>query len=261
MSSPNSKASAIVLLSGGMDSCVSTAEAIARHGDRVALLHAGYGQRTQSRERRAFTEIADFYAVPAERRLVVQLDHFRAIGGSALTDQNIAVPENQLHSPAAPNAGEIPVTYVPFRNAHFLSVAVSWAEAMGANSIYIGAVAEDSSGYPDCRPEYYRAFQNVIREGTRPETKIDIVTPVIELKKHQIIRRGVELGAPLHLTWSCYQSDDVAWAYAIAVCCASRLLRRREWPTRSRIAERPPFAEVIGAELAALNARFRERVV
>jgi 7-cyano-7-deazaguanine synthase len=221
MPSSTSKTSAIILLSGGMDSCVCTAEAIATHGaDRVALLHAGYGQRTQSRERRAFTEIADFYSVPTDRRLIVQLDHFRAIGGSALTDQNIAVPENQLHAPAAPNASEIPVTYVPFRNAHFLSVAVSWAEAIGANSIYIGAVAEDSSGYPDCRPEYYRAFQNVIREGTRPETKIDIVTPVIELKKNQIIRRGVELGAPLHLTWSCYQSDDVACGV-----CDSCLLR------------------------------------
>jgi 7-cyano-7-deazaguanine synthase len=217
----NSKPSAIVLLSGGMDSCVSTAEAIAGHSaDRVALLHAGYGQRTQSRERRAFTEIADFYSVPADRRLIVQLDHFRAIGGSALTDQTIAVPENKLHETSAANGGEIPVTYVPFRNAHFLSVAVSWAEAIGANEIYIGAVAEDSSGYPDCRPEYYRAFQNVIREGTRPETKIEIVTPVIELKKSQIIRRGVELGAPLHLTWSCYQSDDVACGI-----CDSCLLR------------------------------------
>jgi 7-cyano-7-deazaguanine synthase len=224
MSSPNPKPSAIILLSGGMDSCVCTAEAVARHGaDRVALLHAGYGQRTQSRERRAFTEIADFYSIPADRRLIVQFDHFRAIGGSALTDQSIAIPENQLHAPAAsPNASasEIPVTYVPFRNAHFLSVTVSWAEATGANSIYIGAVAEDSSGYPDCRPEYYRAFQNVIRQGTRPETKIDIVTPVIELKKNQIIRRGVELGAPLHLTWSCYQSDDVACGV-----CDSCLLR------------------------------------
>jgi 7-cyano-7-deazaguanine synthase len=218
-SKPN--AAAIVLLSGGMDSCVSAAEALARHGrDRVALLHAGYGQRTQARERRAFTEIGDFYSVPSARRLIVQLDHFRAIGGSALTDQSIAVPENQLHASAGPNASDIPVTYVPFRNAHFLSVAVSWAEAIGANSIYIGAVAEDSSGYPDCRPEYYRAFQNVIREGTRPETQIEIVTPVIELKKNQIIRRGVELGAPLHLTWSCYQSDDVACGV-----CDSCLLR------------------------------------
>jgi len=219
--SSKSKASAIVLLSGGMDSCVSTAEAIARQGaDRVALLHAGYGQRTQARERRAFTEIADFYSIPADRCLIVQLDHFRAIGGSALTDQSIAVPENQLHQPSGPNESEIPVTYVPFRNAHFLSVAVSWAEAIGASEIYIGAVAEDSSGYPDCRPEYYRAFQNVIREGTRPETQIEIVTPVIELKKNQIICRGVELGAPLHLTWSCYQSDDVACGV-----CDSCLLR------------------------------------
>ncbi|HEX4380772.1 MAG TPA: 7-cyano-7-deazaguanine synthase QueC [Candidatus Acidoferrum sp.] len=218
-----SNPTAVVLLSGGMDSCVCTAEAIASHGsERVALLHAGYGQRTQARERRAFTEIADFYAIPNNRRLIVQLDHFRAIGGSALTDQSIAVPENQLHAPSAShkNAGEIPVTYVPFRNAHFLSVAVSWSEAIGANSIYIGAVAEDSSGYPDCRPEYYRAFQNVIREGTRPETKIDIVTPVIALKKNQIIRRGVELGAPLHLTWSCYQSDEAACGV-----CDSCLLR------------------------------------
>ena len=221
MPSPASKPSAIVLLSGGMDSCVCTAEAFARHGkDRVALLHAGYGQRTHARERRAFTEIADFYSVPADRRLIVQLDHFRAIGGSALTDENIAVPENQLHAPAPTNSSDIPVTYVPFRNAHFLSVAVSWAEATGANSIYIGAVAEDSSGYPDCRPEYYRAFQNVIREGTRPETRIEIVTPVIELKKSQIVRRGVELGAPLHLTWSCYQNDDIACGV-----CDSCLLR------------------------------------
>lgn len=220
MSSP-SKASAIVLLSGGMDSCVSAAEALTRHGkDRVALLHAGYGQRTQARERRAFTEIADVYSIPANRRLIVQLDHFRAIGGSALTDQSIAVPENQLHAASGTHGREIPVTYVPFRNAHFLSVAVSWAEAIGAHSIYIGAVAEDSSGYPDCRPEYYRAFQNVIREGTRPETRIEIVTPVIELKKSQIIRRGVELAAPLHLTWSCYQSGDVACGV-----CDSCLLR------------------------------------
>jgi 7-cyano-7-deazaguanine synthase len=211
---------AVVLLSGGMDSCVSVAIARERHGAaNVALLHAGYGQLTQDRERRAFREIADYYGV--QRRLIVQLDHFRAIGGSALTDKNIGVPENQLHA-AATHGSSIPVTYVPFRNAHFLSVAVSWAEAIGAGAIYIGAVAEDSSGYPDCRPEYYRAFQNVIREGTRPETEIEIMTPVITLKKSEIIRRGVELGAPLHLTWSCYQSEDVACG-----ACDSCLLRLR----------------------------------
>ncbi len=211
---------AVVLLSGGMDSCVSTAIAREPHGaGNVALLHAGYGQRTQERERRAFEEIADFYEV--RERLVVQLDHFRTIGGSALTDQRIAVPENELGAPG-PQGSAIPVTYVPFRNAHFLSVAVSWAEVIGAGAIYIGAVAEDSSGYPDCRPEYYRAFQEVIRAGTRPETQIEIVTPVIRMKKSEIIRKGLELGAPLHLTWSCYQNEDLACG-----ACDSCLLRLR----------------------------------
>jgi 7-cyano-7-deazaguanine synthase len=220
---PDSKAQnvkAVVLLSGGMDSCVCTAIAIQAHGaERVALLHAGYGQRTQKRERQAFESIADFYQV--QQRLVVQLDHFRAIGGSALTDGGIAVPEHQ-HISDNPGTNEIPVTYVPFRNAHFLSVAVSWAEVIGANSIYIGAVAEDSSGYPDCRPEYYQVFQELIGVGTRPETHIEIATPVIALKKSEIIRKGIELGAPLHLTWSCYQSED-----APCGVCDSCLLRAR----------------------------------
>lgn len=211
---------AVVLLSGGMDSCVSTAMARELHGaGNIALLHAGYGQRTQRRERRAFEEIADFYRV--RERLVVQLDHFRAIGGSALTDERIAVPENELGAPGL-DGSAIPVTYVPFRNAHFLSLAVSWAEAIGAGAIYIGAVAEDSSGYPDCRPEYYKVFQELIRVGTRPETRIEMVTPVITLRKSEIIRRGLELGAPLHLTWSCYQDEEMACG-----ACDSCLLRLR----------------------------------
>jgi 7-cyano-7-deazaguanine synthase len=211
-------AQAVVLLSGGMDSCVSTGIARDRHGaGNIAALHAGYGQRTQAREQRAFEDIASFYAI--RQRLIVQLDHFRAIGGSALTDRKIAIPEG---GSVAASHGSIPVTYVPFRNAHFLSVAVSWAEAIGAHAVYIGAVAEDSSGYPDCRPEYYRAFQELVRVGTRPETDIEIVTPVITLRKSEIIRRGVELGAPLHLTWSCYQSEDAACG-----ACDSCLLRLR----------------------------------
>jgi 7-cyano-7-deazaguanine synthase len=226
-----SKAKGVVLLSGGMDSCVTAAIARERYGaENIAVLHAGYGQRTQAREFRAFTEIADFYGI--RQRLVVQLEHFRAIGASALTDERIPVPENALSESEQLAVGaekdrrgaasSIPLTYVPFRNAHFLSVAVSWAEALGAEAVYIGAVAEDSSGYPDCRPEYYRAFQELVRVGTRPETQIEIATPVIALKKNEIIRRGMELGAPLHLTWSCYQSEDAACGV-----CDSCLLRLR----------------------------------
>src|SRR5213080_3207470 len=216
----NALRKAVVLLSGGMDSCVCAAIARECHGaSKIALLHASYGQRTQERERRAFDEVANFYGV--RERLIVQLDQFRAIGGSALTDKSISVPENELGAPG-PHGSAIPVTYVPFRNAHFLSVAVSWAEAIGAGAIYIGAVAEDSSGYPDCRPEYYKAFQELIRVGTRPETQIAMVTPVITMKKSEIIRRGLALGAPLHLTWSCYQEEDVACG-----ACDSCLLRLR----------------------------------
>ena len=226
---------AIVLLSGGMDSAVSAAEALHKYGrGRVGLLHASYGQRTEVRELRAFSEIAEFYGV--REKLTVRLDYFRAIGGSALTDANIAVPENELGAPG-PGGSTIPVTYVPFRNAHFLSIAVSWAEATGAGAIYIGAVAEDSSGYPDCRPEYCHAFQDLIRRGTRPETNIEIVTPVIRLKKSEIIRRGLELGAPLQLTWSCYQGEELACG-----TCDSCLLRLRafaEAGIRDPIAYRP----------------------
>jgi 7-cyano-7-deazaguanine synthase len=194
---------AVVLLSGGMDSCVTAA--IAHETHDLALVHASYGQRTERRERQSFDDIADFYSV--NERLVVRLDHLAQIGGSALTDERIAVPEG-TGNPSAGN--EIPVTYVPFRNAHFLAVAVSWAEVIGAGAIFIGAVAEDSSGYPDCRPAYYRVFQQLVREGTRPETQIEIVTPVIGMRKREIIQRGIELGAPLDRTWSCYQFDDEA---------------------------------------------------
>jgi len=195
---------AVVLLSGGMDSCVTAA--IARESHDLALVHASYGQRTEGRERQAFDDIADFYGV--HERLVVQLNHFAQIGGSALTDARIPVPE--AHPKLPTHSNEIPSTYVPFRNAHFLAVAVSWAEVIGATSIFIGAVAEDSSGYPDCRPEYYRVFQQLVREGTRPETHIEIVTPVIGMRKWEIVRRGMELGAPLDRTWSCYQFEDAA---------------------------------------------------
>jgi len=227
------KPTAVVLLSGGMDSCVTAA--IANQTHRLALLHASYGQRTESRERRAFEEIADFYGVP--ERLVVRFDALSQIGGSALTDRKIAVPESG--EALAPEAG-IPISYVPFRNAHFLSAAVSWAEVIGATAIFIGAVAEDSSGYPDCRPEYYRAFQTLIREGTRPETHIEVVTPVIAMRKSEIVRCGAELGAPLDRTWSCYQSADEA----CGVCdsCRLRLRAFGEAGMRDPIAYRAQLA-------------------
>ncbi|HYY57014.1 MAG TPA: 7-cyano-7-deazaguanine synthase QueC [Pyrinomonadaceae bacterium] len=208
---------AVCLVSGGMDSCVSAA--IAREeNDELAFLHVSYGQRTEERELRAYEEIADYYGVT--KRLAVSIEYLTRIGGSSLTDRRIAVSEADLAS------REIPTSYVPFRNAHFLSIAVSWAESCGAGRIYIGAVAEDSSGYPDCRPEFYDAFDQVIRTGTRPETSIEIVTPVIALHKSEIVRRGLELGAPLHLTWSCYQSQERACGRCDS--CALRLRAFRE---------------------------------
>jgi 7-cyano-7-deazaguanine synthase len=229
----SNKPKGIVLLSGGMDSCVTAAMANQTH--QLALLHASYGQRTESRERRAFEEIADFYGVT--ERLVARFDVFRQIGGSALTDQKIAVPAT---GEALTAQAEIPVTYVPFRNAHFLSAAVSWAEVIGATAIFIGAVAEDSSGYPDCRPSYYRAFEQVIQEGTRPETDIRIVTSVIGMRKSEIVRRGIELGAPLDRTWSCYQFDDEACGTCDS--CRLRLRAFAEAGSQDPIAYRVPVA-------------------
>ena len=203
---------AVCLVSGGMDSCVTAAIA-GEENDALAFLHVSYGQRTEARERRAFEEIADYYGIA--KRLAVSIAYLTQIGGSSLTDSHIAVAEADLASRV------IPTSYVPFRNAHLLSIATSWAETCGAERIYIGAVAEDSSGYPDCRPEFFDSFERVIETGTRPQTSIEIVTPVIALRKSEIIRRGLELNAPLHLTWSCYQSS----ARACGRCdsCALRL--------------------------------------
>jgi 7-cyano-7-deazaguanine synthase len=206
---------AVVLLSGGMDSCVCAALAARDH--EAAAVHVSYGQRTEQRERRAFLAICDRLGI--RDRLLVRNEALSAIGGSALTDREIEVPESHAIG------HDIPVTYVPFRNAHFLSVAVSWAEVLGATQIYIGAVEQDSSGYPDCRPAYYRSFNEVIKLGTK-EGRIEIVTPLIQLRKFEIVRLGLELGAPLDLTWSCYSREDSA----CGVCdsCVLRLLAFRE---------------------------------
>jgi 7-cyano-7-deazaguanine synthase len=212
---------AVVLVSGGMDSCVTAA--IANEQYRLALLHVNYGQRTEERELRAFNEIADFYK--AEKRLTVSIEHLKVIGGSALTDTSIPVPEI-VPRPSSLLPPGVPSTYVPFRNAHLLSIATSWAEVIGATKIFIGAVEEDSSGYPDCRETFYQAFNKAIEMGTRPETRIEIKTPLIHMRKSEIVKKGVELDAPLHLTWSCYQASEKACGKCES--CALRLKGFRE---------------------------------
>src|SRR5438128_5401419 len=224
------KQRAVVLLSGGMDSCVCAA--LASRDYAAAAVHISYGQRTQPRERLAFDQICDRLGI--SDRLVVRTDALQAVGGSALTDARIAVPE------AAESEREqkvqIPVTYVPFRNAHFLAVAVSWAEVLGAVKIYIGAVDQDSSVYPDCRPAYYQAFNQVIKAGTK-EGNIEVVAPLIAMRKAQIVRLGLELGAPFDLTWSCYSREDAACGV-----CDSCVLRLRAFE-QAGAADPIPYVE------------------
>jgi 7-cyano-7-deazaguanine synthase len=222
----SAKPKAIVLLSGGMDSCVTAAiaaqdclraasasDASRLAGAPLAAMHISYGQLTEARERRAFEEITDFYGI--RQRLLVDQSYLGRIGGSALTDASIPLRQADLE------AAGVPASYVPFRNAHFLSAAVSWAEVIGAERIYIGAVEPDSSGYPDCRPEYYRIFNQLIQAGTRPETRVEIVTPLIHMRKHEIVKKGIELGAPFQLSWSCYRDSEEACGTCDS--CALRL--------------------------------------
>ncbi len=218
---------AIVLISGGMDSLVSTAIA-KRNGYDLAALHLNYGQRTERKEHDCFERITAHYGI--KEKLVVDVTHLSRIGGSSLTDKTIEVSKANLHSK------EIPTSYVPFRNANILSIAVSWAEVIGAQRIFIGAVEEDSSGYPDCRKEFYAAFNQMIKLGTKPTSEIQIITPVIEMKKSAIVKLGLELNAPFELSWSCYQENDEA----CGVCdsCALRLRAFQEVGIEDPIAYR-----------------------
>jgi len=218
---PNpTKPRAVVLLSGGMDSCVCAA--LAARDYAAAALHVSYGQRTEDRERKSFLAICQRLNI--QDQLLVRNEALRAIGGSALTDENIPVPSGGAVGHAIGHdipGHDIPVTYVPFRNAHFLAAAVSWAEVLGAEKVYIGAVEQDSSGYPDCRPAYYEAFNHVIKAGTKAGN-IEIVTPLIRLRKAEIVSLGLELGTPFDLTWSCYSRQDQACGV-----CDSCVLRLR----------------------------------
>jgi len=206
---------AVISLSGGLDSTVAAAIARAE-GFELALLHADYGQLTEARERQAFEAVADFYGVPAHRRLVISFENLRKIGGSALTDPSIPLPEGDLHREG------VPVSYVPFRNAHLLATAVSWAEVLEAQHIFVGFVEEDSSGYPDCREAFLKSFEATANLGTKPETRLNLHAPLIHLNKAQIVAKGLELGAPLQHSWSCYQGEAEACGR-----CDSCLLRLR----------------------------------
>ena len=206
---------AVVTLSGGMDSCVTLAHAL-DEGCEVALLHADYGQRTEARERKAFQEIAKHYQIPIHRQLVVPLGHLSLIGGSSLVDPQQDIPEGDLHRQGVPS------TYVPFRNAHLLSTATSWAEVLGASRIYVGFVQEDSSGYPDCTESFLASFEKTAQIGTKPETQLSFHAPLLHQSKKEIVQKGAHLKAPFHLTWSCYQQNEVACGH-----CDSCLLRLR----------------------------------
>ena len=206
------KSLAVVAVSGGLDSAVATAIAAEKH--ELALMHINYGNKTQKRELEAFHAIADFYNL--DKRFVADIDHLRKIGNSSLTDRNIPVEDYD------PNIQGIPPTYVPFRNANILSIAVSWGEAIGAGLIYVGMMEEDSAGYPDCTEDFINAFNNMIKVGTRPETNIELIAPLIHMTKGEVIKNGLELGAPLELTWSCYRNEEEACGK-----CESCVLRLR----------------------------------
>jgi len=202
---------AVIAVSGGLDSCVTAA--IAKQEFELAFAHFNYKQRTEKRELKAFNDLADFFNV--DKKLIVDISHLSEIGGSSLTDKKIEV------SPADLLSKEIPTSYVPFRNANILAACVSWAEVLEAKAVFIGAVQEDSSGYPDCRADFFSAFEKMVQLGTKPSTCLEIKTPIINLTKKEIIKLGMELKAPFHLTWSCYKSEDKA----CGVCdsCALRL--------------------------------------
>lgn len=206
---------AICLVSGGMDSCVTAAWAI-KNGYDVSFLHINYGQRTQKRELEAFENLVEFYKI--KNKMSVDISYLKNIGGSSLTDFSLDVEENS----APKSSDKPPSTYVPFRNANMIAIAVSWAETNNASKIFIGAVDEDSSGYPDCSAIFFEKFNELLKVALPPDNKVEIETPIIHLSKAGIVKLGLELKAPLNLTWSCYQSEDKACGV-----CESCFLRLR----------------------------------
>jgi len=200
---------AVCIISGGMDSALS-AKIAQEEGYEIIALHFNYGQRTETKELACFRKITD--AMNISDSYEIDLPFFEQIGASALTDKSIEVPTGGLEE-------GIPVTYVPFRNGIFLSIAASVAEKHGAEALFIGVVEEDSSGYPDCRESYIMQMEKAINLGTKDETHIEIKMPLVHMKKSEIVAKSLELGVPLEYTWSCYQSEDEA----CGVCDSCRL--------------------------------------
>jgi len=210
------KGLAVVLVSGGMDSCVTAAVA-ASQGYELALLHVNYGQRTEGRELISFHQLTGYYG--AAQRLVADIRYLAAIGGSSLTDGRLAIPR------AREKVNGIPPTYVPFRNTHLTAIGVSWAEAIGARRVFIGIVEEDAAGYPDCRRSYLKALNEVVRLGTRTGSRLRVEAPLVGLCKADIVRLGLKLGAPFELTWSCYRQEDVPCRDCLSCALRARAFR------------------------------------
>ena len=241
---------AVVLVSGGMDSATAVAEAIDRGYDPL-FLHTSYGQRTEHREAECARLLAEHF--DASDVLHVETDHLARIGASSLTDEAMAVGDAEMRSDgeegerdrgdASDDAEEIPNTYVPFRNANLLSMAVSYAEAQDAEAVFVGAHSEDYAGYPDCRPEFFEAFERVVETGTRPETSVAVEAPFVERSKIDIVERGTELDVPFEHTWSCYRHERPACGTCDA--CAYRLQAFQRAGLRDPIeyAERPSYVE------------------
>lgn len=217
-----------------MDSATAVFESMDR-GYEPYFLHTSYGQRTETKERQCAEALAT--EVDAADVLHIETEHLAQIGASSLTDAEIEVSDAEMES------DEIPTSYVPFRNANLVSMAVSYAEANDCSAVFVGAHSEDYAGYPDCRPEFFEAFQQVIDVGTKPETDISVVAPFVEWSKTEIAERGLELGVPYELTWSCYRANEPACGTCDS--CAFRLQAFRQAGTTDPIeyAERPPFEE------------------
>jgi 7-cyano-7-deazaguanine synthase len=200
---------AVCVLSGGMDSTLASYIA-KKEGYEIIAVHFNYGQRTEHKELEAFRNIC--IELNIKDKYEINIPFFTQIGASALTDTSIEIPTGGIED-------GIPVTYVPFRNGIFLSIATAIAEKHEAQALFIGVVQEDSSGYPDCTDTFINKMESAMNQGTRDETKLEIITPLVHMTKEEIVKKSLVLGVPLKYTWSCYANEEKA----CGVCDSCRL--------------------------------------